>query len=204
MTLKPILSGAALAALCALALPAAAQQFVFTTVLSGSAEEPPNTSPAGGAAIVTFDTTASSMRLQTTWANLTGDWPVGHVHCCTSTALSGLAPPATALPTLPGFPTGARHARYGSYDQTLDMTQSASYSPEFLAANGGSPDAAFDTLLGGVGSGQAYFNIHSTAYPTGEIRGFLQPVPEPATYALMLGGLALLGSMARRRRDHAA
>jgi hypothetical protein len=28
----------------------------------------------------------------------------------------------------------------------------------------------------------------------------LAPVPEPKTYAMMLGGLALLGAMARRRK----
>ena len=196
MKLSPALSAAALASLCALALPAAAQQYVFTAVLSGAAEQPPNTSAGGGAAVVTFDTAASSVRLQTTWANLTGDTTVGHVHCCTSTALSGIAPPATTLPTLLGFPAGAR---YGSYDRTLDMTQAASYSAAYLAANGGTPSAAFNALLGGVAAGQAYFNVHSTSFPAGEIRGFLQPVPEPATYALMLGGLALVGSAARRR-----
>ena len=46
----------------------------------------------------------------------------------------------------------------------------------------------------------AYFNIHTTAFAGGEIRGFLAPIPEPETYALMLAGLAAVGVAARRRR----
>ncbi|OYW28321.1 MAG: hypothetical protein B7Z51_08260, partial [Methyloversatilis sp. 12-65-5] len=46
--------------------------------------------------------------------------------------------------------------------------------------------------------GKAYLNLHSSEFPGGEIRGFLAPVPEPETYALMLAGLGLIGWAARR------
>ncbi len=51
-----------------------------------------------------------------------------------------------------------------------------------------------------------YVNVHSTIFPAGAIRGQLQylttsAVPEPETYALMLGGLGIVGWMARRRRQ---
>ncbi|MDE2367134.1 MAG: PEP-CTERM sorting domain-containing protein, partial [Betaproteobacteria bacterium] len=42
--------------------------------------------------------------------------------------------------------------------------------------------------------------IHSTAFPAGEIRGFLAPVPEPQTYAMLLAGLAALSVFFRRSR----
>jgi len=41
-------------------------------------------------------------------------------------------------------------------------------------------------------------NIHTGNFQAGEIRGFLQPVPEPAT--LMMAGAALLGLAAIRRK----
>lgn len=45
-----------------------------------------------------------------------------------------------------------------------------------------------------------YVNIHSTVFPGGEIRGQLQPVPEPSTYALF--GVAALGvGIAWKRRQ---
>ena len=60
--------------------------------------------------------------------------------------------------------------------------------------------AAFAALTTGAAAGKAYFNIHTLNFPGGEIRGFLAPVPEPETYALMHGGLGLLAVAARRRQ----
>ena len=69
------------------------------------------------------------------------------------------------------------------------------YSNTFTLATG-----PFATLLAGTQAGKAYVNIHSPGlYAGGEIRGFLMPVPEPETYALMLAGLGLVGVAARRR-----
>jgi hypothetical protein len=57
-------------------------------------------------------------------------------------------------------------------------------------------------LLAGAAAGEAYVNLHTSAYPGGEIRGFLQgpalPVPEPAALVLMLAGAAAVVSVARK------
>ena len=49
-------------------------------------------------------------------------------------------------------------------------------------------------------AGRSYINFHTTQFPGGEIRGNIAvAVPEPETYALMLGGLAIVAGVARRR-----
>jgi hypothetical protein len=48
-------------------------------------------------------------------------------------------------------------------------------------------------------SGKAYLNIHTRAFPGGEIRGFFNQVPEPGTLALLALGAACL--FARRLGD---
>ena len=47
--------------------------------------------------------------------------------------------------------------------------------------------------------GRAYFNIHTSFAPGGEIRGFLAPVPEPAVLSMLGVGLCAI-SLRRRRR----
>ena len=51
-------------------------------------------------------------------------------------------------------------------------------------------------------TGRAYLNIHSLpSFPGGEIRGFLQQVPEPGT--LLLLGMGVAGFLSTRRRPSA-
>jgi hypothetical protein len=175
------------------AAPVASAAIVtFTASLSGPNEEPPNNSPGIGDVIVDFDTTLVTMRVRATFSGLLGTVTNAHIHAATTVPFAGTAGVATQSPTFPGFPSGVTS---GSYDQTFDMTLVSSYNAPFLTANGGSTSAAFAALLNASTDGRAYFNIHSSLFGPGEIRGFLVPVP---------GGLAILAlagiAGARRRR----
>ena len=105
---------------------------------------------------------------------------------------------ATTVPTFPGFPSGVTS---GTYDNTFDLTSASSYNPAFVTNNGGNVSGAMTALTNGLNAGQAYLNIHTSEFGGGEIRGFLAPIPEPETYALMLAGLGLVGWVASRRRQ---
>jgi hypothetical protein len=135
--------------------------------------------------------------LSVSFSGLTGTTSASHIHCCTTAAGTGTAGVATTTPTFAAFPLGVTA---GTYTVTLDETQASSWNSAYITANGGTTASAFTALQTGFNTGKAYLNIHTSTFGGGEIRGFLVPVPEASSYAMMLGGLAAVGALVRRRR----
>ncbi|MBL8490154.1 MAG: CHRD domain-containing protein, partial [Rhodocyclaceae bacterium] len=167
MKLKPIIGGIVLA--MAAATTAQAHEAIYKAVLDGPSEAPPNVSPGHGTATVTIDFDLMTMRIEASFSGLIGPVTASHIHCCTAVSGTGTIGVATVTPTFTGFPAGVTA---GSYDHTFDMTIASSYNAAFIAARGGTVSGALNALLLGLDGGKAYFNIHTSAFPGGEIRGF--------------------------------
>jgi hypothetical protein len=193
MKLNILLTAGIFAAIAA--VPVSAHESVYTAELNGPSEAPPNTSPGHGSVTVTIDSDLVTMRVQETFSALTSNTTAAHIHCCTAAPDTGTAIVATATPTFPNFPLNVTS---GTYDTTFNMTFASNYNPDFIAAHGGTVSGAFNALVAGMDNGTAYSNIHTSTFSAGEIRGFLAPVPEPQTYAMLLAGLAALSVFLRR------
>jgi len=194
--MKRVLSVLALAVASGLAAPSFAQSDpIYRAVASGPAEVPPNGSP--GTSLVTIELGGTEMLVDAPFRDLIGTTAAAHIHCCTSEPFTGVAP--VALP-FPDFPTGVKA---GEYSAAIPLYDEMSYDPAFVAANGGTVRGAASALVDAVNANQAYVNIHTSAYPAGEIRGFLvaAPIPEPAEWAMLGAGLAGLLWFGRRRQE---
>ena len=181
------------AALLSVARGSLAHEFEYAAVLRGPSESPPNASPAAGTVLITLDLDVITMRVEASFAGLTGNVTAAHVHGLTTTPLTGTAGVASLNPTLPSFPLGVTS---GVYDHTVDLTDASGYSAAFITASGGTVSDALNALTFGMADGKTYFEIDSTAFPGGEIRGFLTLVPEPGSVCVA----AVVAIVLTRRR----
>src|SRR5436190_23173007 len=127
----------------------------YTAILNGPSESPPNASPGTGFGTVDYDNVAHTLHVHVTFSGLTGTTTASHIHAPTLVPLTGTAGVATTTPTFAGFPLGVTS---GTYDNTLDLTQSSSYNPSYVTANGGTPATAELALAQGIADGKAYWN----------------------------------------------
>jgi hypothetical protein len=161
----------ALAALFALAPAASALPVTYTAALNGAR----SASPGIGTAQLDIDAVANTMRVRVSFTGLLGGTVAAHVHAATLQPGIGSSNAATTVPSFVGFPEGVTS---GSFDRTLDMTDPGSYNSEFVAGYADLPTAEA-ALFDAIATDHAYFVIHTTTSPGGEIQGFFLPAATP-------------------------
>ena len=164
-----------------------------------------------GNAKVFFNETAKTIRVQFSYAGLTGNPTVGHIHAAsTATPYTFSNPnPAVALgfgvtSGAPGW-SSATPGPSGSYDRTFDvstLTSTPSWGAGFKTAHAGlTIDQLNAKFVEYMNTGKAYINIHTATNSAGEIGGFFTVVtPEPGHWALLAGGFAITAGRAWRKK----
>lgn len=174
--------GFALVASCALlSLPSrAGADFVVQGTLDGSQEVPPTPSPATGTFTGVLSLTGGTAVLTFT-VNYTG--LIGGV-----VVAAGFhnAPPGFVGPSVRDYDPMLFTSPDGIFMGTWTSSDAQPLTP---------------ALVSELFAGNIYFEIATQEFPTGEIRGQLQVVPEPATVWLALLGAAGIGlaGLVRRR-----
>lgn len=187
--------------------PAYSAQFLFQTVrvnTAGVVQGPgmdgpsePTASLGTGYGTALYDNLAHTLALSASFSGLTGNTTNSHIHAATANPFLLTAGVATTTPTFAGFPSGVTS---GSFSNTLDLTLASSWNPAYVTANGGTTAGAEAALSAALFANKSYWNIHSSEFGGGEIRGFLTLIPEPASFTLVALGIAGIAGIARRRR----
>lgn len=148
----------------ALTAPVAQGVLMFEATLDASQETSVVTSSATGFGTVVLNDAEDQITVNMNWSGLTAPATASHIH----------GPAALGFNAGVVFPFAGVPA----------------------ATSGTLPEQVFAmpvARLADFKAGLYYFNIHTSNYPGGEIRGQIHLVPEPATLSLMLlGGLTLL------------
>ncbi len=156
-------------------LAANAATVSFTSILTGVQENPDVDTPAIGTATGTLSSNDaggnSVFTYQIDYSGLTGAIarPFAHIHIGAIGVNGPIIHDLDNASSFAGTTSGTITGDWRFDDATKPLT---------------------DAFAQELANGNLYFNIHTTAFPTGEIRGQIQAVPEPSS---TLGVLALVG-----------
>jgi hypothetical protein len=132
---------------------ARADDVILAAFMDGADETPPNDSTGLSVAVVTINSTFDTIDYFVTFENLVDNAISGHIH---------VGQPGVAGPITFGF-VGIPSDTSGTFSGQLTA---ADFQP------GGGLET-FDDAIVALLTGACYTNIHSTTFPSGEIRGQL-------------------------------
>jgi hypothetical protein len=153
---------------------------------------------ATGTGLVQLDMDLIVMHVQLNFAGLAGTTTSAQLFAIPKANQAAMA----AVPLL-SFPQNVTN---GTYNQTIDLSIAGSYSPAFIvAADTGLGQSIADALEAVHDAAEletAFIRINTTAFPNGELSGFLTAVPEPSStmfIAMVLGGGLIVFGIQRIR-----
>jgi hypothetical protein len=146
-----------------------------------------------GTGSLTYDDVDRTLTIVSTFSGLSGTTTNAHIHAPTASPGTGFVGVAVPFllnpPNSSGFPL---EVTSGSYNAVLNLALDSTYNTTFRNNFGGGTAAGAEAaLITSLNAGTAYYNIHTNAFPGGEIRAFATPVPWE-TDALPVVGTTLL------------
>lgn len=165
-----------------------------------------STSAASGFGLVTIDTDLFTITTDLSWSGLSGPADRAHLHDAPA-GDSRLVPPndnvfhevlSDASRIVQPCPWS------GAVFTDCAPASGSSHDVLQLSAGDGYGFADFNALLSAFLRDGVYLDIHTEVYPAGEIRGQLDPVPEPVTFVLFgttMGGLGFAARWKWRKVD---
>ena len=163
------------------------------SVRNGPESDGSTNSPGQGQGTVELDLVTNVISMDFSWSGMIGELTKLHIHGPATIDNSNpqhlieiFGPPEVPLELV---------ATSGSWSDSFELQTLV--QPGFDTIE---PSLIVDALV----NGQAYLNVHTTVFGTGEIRGNLGlPVPEPGSHWMLLIGLSSLAAL-RRRKSHVA
>jgi hypothetical protein len=156
--------------LIAIAPSAARATTLFTAVLNGSQETPPNASLGTGFGTLLLNDLGTLITINLSFSNISAPATASHIH--------GPGAPGIAAAILFPF-AGVPSATSGVVPE-----QSFAITP---------------TQVAQLQAGLFYFNVHDANFPAGEIRGQISATPEPSSLLLFAASILLILGLRRPR-----
>lgn len=141
----------------------------FHATLTGYEEVPPISSPASGTFKATLNRAGDQLSWRLSYRDIATPVQQAHVHFGQRAVNGGVS--AFFCSNLPGAPTGTQACPAGSARLSGTIRAQDVVGP---AAQGIAPGELAE-LASAMRAGVTYVNVHSDAFPNGEIRGQIKP-----------------------------